>query len=109
MAEGISAEVIDVRVLNPLDASTILRSVKKTGRVLIVDVGCLSYGFSGEMMAKICENLESGIFRAKPVRLALTDAPAPTSSKLEAKYYFGVQEIISNVKCLLIKSVNEEN
>lgn len=102
LSEGVFAEVIDVRVLNPLDASVILRSVKKTGRVLIVDVGCVSYGFSGEMMAKICENLDPDIFRAKPSRLALTEAPAPTSPKLEAKYYYGIEEIITSVKCLVL-------
>lgn len=102
LSEGIFAEVIDVRVLNPLDASVILRSVKKTGRVLVLDVGCVSYGFSGEMVAKICENLDPGIFRAKPSRLALRDTPAPTSPELEAKYYFGIEEIITCVKCLVL-------
>ena len=100
-ATGVSAEIIDVRVLNPLNSESILRSVKKTGRVLVVDVGCVSSGFSGELIARVCENLEPNSLRSKPRRIALPDAPAPTSPFLESKYYFGVDDVVGYVKDML--------
>ena len=47
--EGISAELIDLRTIVPLDTETIIRSVKKTGKLLIVDEGHLSFGITGEI------------------------------------------------------------
>ena len=51
--EGISAELIDLRTIVPLDTETIIRSVKKTGKLLIVDEGHLSFGITGEIASRI--------------------------------------------------------
>ena len=50
--EGISAELIDLRTIVPLDTETIIRSVKKTGKLLIVDEGHLSFGITGEIASR---------------------------------------------------------
>ncbi len=75
-AKGINVEVIDVRTLMPLDIETILSSVKKTGRVVILHEACKTCGFGAEIAAQIAErailNLEAPI-----VRVAGFDVPFP--------------------------------
>jgi pyruvate dehydrogenase E1 component beta subunit len=54
-AEGVSAEVIDVATLKPLDADTIIASVRKTGRCIVVHEAPLTGGFGGEIAARLAE------------------------------------------------------
>ena len=100
-SENISAEVVDVRILNPLYIKDIIYSVKKTRRLVVVDSGWISGGFSAELVAKIVENLELGILLKPPVRIALPDAPAPTPKVLEDQYYTRVNDIIFEIKRML--------
>lgn len=79
--EGISAEVVDLRTLVPLDTESLLSSVKKTGRLLVVDEDYTSYGMSGEIIARI---VEEGIpLKTPPKRIAYPDVPIPYSRPLE--------------------------
>lgn len=94
----ISLEIIDVRVLNPLKISNIVRSVKKTKNLLVIDSGWVSGGFSGELISKIVENIPSNCLKNPPVRIALPDAPAPTSRVLEKYYYTSVNDVINTIK-----------
>jgi pyruvate dehydrogenase E1 component beta subunit len=87
LAEGISVEVVDLRVLNPWHGDVIAQSVAKTGRLLAVDGGWRTCGVAGEVIASAVELLPPGALRAAPVRITLPDAPAPTSRVLEAAYY----------------------
>jgi pyruvate/2-oxoglutarate/acetoin dehydrogenase E1 component len=84
---GVSAEVIDLRVLNPFDSSVIVQSVKKTGRLLVVDGGWRTSGFSAEVIASVSEKLVPNEMLRAPKRITLPDAPAPTSRVLEEIYY----------------------
>ena len=95
---NISPEIIDVRVLNPLYIYDIIKSVKKTRKLVVVDPGCISAGFSAELVAKVVENLEVNCLTSPPVRIALPDAPAPTASILEKEYYISVEDIVLVVK-----------
>ena len=82
-AEGISVEVIDLRVLAPLDERTVMESVGRTGRVLVVHEAQLTGGFGGEIAARIA----AGAFESldAPVRrLAYPDHPVPFNKELEA-------------------------
>jgi len=94
-------EVIDVRVLNPLYSGDIVESVKKTGRLLVVDSGWISGGFSAEIIAKVVEQLPVDCLSIAPVRIALPDAPAPTSRVLEKAYYTSTDDIIQTVGKML--------
>ena len=94
----ISPEIIDVRILNPLNISDILESVRKTRKLLVVDSGWVSCGFSAEIITKVLENIKANCLTHSPVRIALPDAPAPTASILEKKYYTSVEDIILVVK-----------
>jgi len=91
---GVSAEVIDLRVLNPLDASAIIASVEKTSRLCVVDGGWRTCGLAGEVIARVVENLPPRAFCMSPVRLTLPDAPAPSSAPLENGYYTTEQQIV---------------
>ncbi len=84
-AKGIEAEVVDVRSLSPLDYETIGASVRKTGRVLIVEEGPKSGGVAAEIAAGIAERF-SGSLLAPVVRVASPDIPVPFSPVLENAY-----------------------
>lgn len=98
---NISAEVIDVRVLNPFYIDDIITSVKKTKNLLVVDSGTISAGFSAEIIAKVVENISVNNLTCMPKRIALPDAPAPTSRVLEDDYYFNSDKIVLEVEKIL--------
>ena len=81
-AEGIEAEVIDLRVLRPLDDETIMDSVSRTHRVLIVDEGWRSGGISAEISARITEQRFYELERPV-VRLCTAEVPIPYAKHLE--------------------------
>lgn len=81
--QGVSVEVIDLRTLVPLDRAAVLASVRKTGRLLVVDEDYLSFGLTGEIAALVAENLDSVALKAPVKRLAVPDVPIPYSRPLE--------------------------
>jgi pyruvate dehydrogenase E1 component beta subunit len=82
---GISAEVIDLRSLKPLDEATILASVRKTGRAVVVHEANLTCGVGAEVSAIIAEKAFSSL-KGPVVRLASPDVPAPSSWALEQAF-----------------------
>ncbi len=98
---NVFAEIIDIRVLNPLHSDVILNSVKKTKNLLVVDSGWTSNGFSGEIIAKVIEKLPVNLLDNPPVRIALPDAPAPASKILEKKYYTKTNDLVEATKKML--------
>ncbi len=103
LSHKIFAEIIDVRVLNPFNVEDIVKSVNKTKNLLVVDPGTISAGFSAEIIAKTIENIQPNILDSSPERLALPDAPAPTSKVLEKDYYLSTDKILNCVLRLLKK------
>lgn len=81
-AQGISAEVVDLRTLVPLDRDTVFNSVKKTGRLIVVDEDYNSYGLTGEIIATIAER-DISVLKASPKRVAYPDIPIPFSRPME--------------------------
>lgn len=80
--QGISVEVIDLRTLNPLDTETILRSVKKTGKALIVHEDTLTAGFGAELAAILAK--EAFQYLDAPIqRVGAKDTPVPYAPTLE--------------------------
>lgn len=84
---GIDAEIVDLRVLNPLDIAAVTASTAKTGRLFVADDGWRNCGMAGEIIAATMERLDPAVLKSRPARLTLPDAPAPTSKPLEAAYY----------------------
>jgi acetoin:2,6-dichlorophenolindophenol oxidoreductase subunit beta len=80
--EGISAEVIDPRTIVPLDEETILTSVRKTARAIVIDEGHQSYGVSAEIAARISEKAFYHL-DAPVLRMGAMDVPIPFSPALE--------------------------
>ena len=81
-ADGISAEVVDLRSLVPLDRETVRASVRKTGRLIVVDEDYQSYGVSGEIIATVCEASDISL-KAPPRRIAYPDVPIPFARVME--------------------------
>jgi len=101
-AEGISVEVIDPRTLRPLDEESILKSVKKTSRLVIAHEGWKRWGFGAEVAAMVAEY---GIdwLDAPIVRVGARDAPMPYNDKLERLVIPQTQDIIAAVKSVVLR------
>jgi pyruvate dehydrogenase E1 component beta subunit len=95
--EGIEAEVIDVRSLSPIDYQTIGASVKKTGRVVIVEEGPKTGGVSAEIAAGIMERV-GGSLLAPVARVASADVPVPFTPVLENAYRPNRDAIVAAVR-----------
>ena len=99
-ADGIEAEVIDLRTLAPLDLETVLRSVRKTGRVVIAHEACRRGGFGGELAAQIQE--EAFDFLDAPIRrVGALDVPIPYSKPMEEYVIPDEERIVAAVKLVL--------
>lgn len=99
--DGISAEVIDLRTLVPLDKETVLNSVRKTGRLLVADEDYLSFGLSGEIAAIVAENLDTVNLQGPVKRLAVPDVPIPYTRPLEEAVIPQVGHIESTVRSMM--------
>lgn len=98
--EGVEAEVIDVRCLEPFDADTILSSVKKTGRAVVAHEACKKGGFGAEIASVIQENVFDQL--KKPVqRVGAPEVPVPFAPVLEKAYLPNDQNILEAVKSIL--------
>jgi pyruvate dehydrogenase E1 component beta subunit len=84
--EGISVELIDLRTLKPWDKKAVLRSVSKTGRLIVADAAWRTCGVAAEIAAAVAEEGFHSL-KAPILRVTLRDAPAPTSAPLERAYY----------------------
>lgn len=99
-ADGISAEVLDLRVLRPLDDAAIFASVRKTRRVLVVDEGWRSGSLAGEVMARIVEQVFYEL-DAPPARVCSEEVPIPYAKHLEEAALPQVGKIVAAAKRLL--------
>ena len=98
-AEGLQVEVVDLRTLNPLDRDTVIESVKKTHRLLVVDEDYRSFGLSGEIAAIVAE--EALDYLDAPIkRLAVPDVPIPYSRPLENFVIPQVDQIAAATRAL---------
>jgi pyruvate/2-oxoglutarate/acetoin dehydrogenase E1 component len=98
--EGIEAEVIDLRTLVPLDLETLLQSVHKTNRVVVVHEGCRKGGIGGEIAAQIQEEAFDHL-DAPVQRVGASDVPIPYSEPLEKAVLPEEEDIVSAVKKVL--------
>ena len=102
--EGIEAEVIDLRTLRPLDDETIMRSVARTRRVLIVDEGWRSGSISAEISARIMEQAFYEL-DAPVARLCSAEVPIPYAAHLERAAIPQVENIVASVRQLVRRDV----
>ena len=102
---NISAEIIDLRTLRPLDKKTILKSVKKTGRILVVDNGWKTYGIGSEIISFLSEDKKVK-FKSKPKRLGIKEIPMPSSRTLAKDIYLNPDRILQTISNLTKKNIN---
>jgi pyruvate dehydrogenase E1 component beta subunit len=98
--EGIDIEVVDLRTLKPLDEETIIRSVCKTGRVLITHEAPKTGGFGGELAALIADSEAFDYLDAPIRRLAGRDIPIPYNRTLERSAVPQVEDIVAAARTL---------
>lgn len=97
---GLSAEVIDVRSLIPLDIETILASVRKTGRAIVASQACRTGSYTAEVASQIQE-LAFDYLDAPVMRIGSHDAISPQSEVLEKAYLPGVKDIVETAVKLM--------
>ncbi|TAH49101.1 MAG: dehydrogenase [Chloroflexota bacterium] len=95
--EGIDVEVIDLRTLKPLDTATLVTSVQKTGRVVILSEGYKNTGFNAELLATV-NDLAFDYLDAPIVRVASADVPVPASPALEEYAIPQTRDVIAAVR-----------
>jgi pyruvate dehydrogenase E1 component beta subunit len=100
-AQGIDAEVIDLRTLVPLDVDTVIHSVAKTGRLLVADEDYLNFGLTGEIAALVAERLDSVALKAPIRRLGVPGVPIPYSRPLEEAVIPSVDRIVDACRKLV--------
>ena len=98
-AEGIEAEVIDLRTLRPLDHETILESVRKTNRLVSAEEGWGPMGVGAEIVARVVEHAFDYL-DAPPLRVHQEDVPLPYAANLEALSLPGPDKIVRAVKAV---------
>jgi len=95
--EGISVEVVDPRTLAPLDIDTIVTSVEKTGRLVVVHEACRFAGFGGEIAAAVTEKAFDAL-KAPPLRIGAPSTPVPYNAALEQLFIPSEKQIIETVR-----------
>jgi len=95
--EGISIEVLDMRTIRPLDIEAVLASVRKTGRLVVVDQSWPFAGIASEVITQVCERGFDWLDH-QPVRVTTEDVPTPYAKVLEQAYLPNVSKIIAGVK-----------
>jgi pyruvate dehydrogenase E1 component beta subunit len=103
--EGISAEVIDPRTLVPMDHDTIIASVKKTGRLLVVDEACQTAGAAAEIVSFVTADKDAfRALKAAPVRVCAPDVPIPFSPPMEKWVIPDKNRIMAAVKDAMLSN-----
>ena len=98
-AEGIDVEVVDLRTLVPLDTDTVLESVRKTGRLVVVDEDYHSFGVTGEVVASVADR-DLGALEAVE-RVAVPDVPIPYARPMEDEVIPDADDIEERVRAVL--------
>ena len=97
--EGVSVEIVDLRTLLPFDEDTVLASVRKTSRAIVLHEDTLTGGFGGEIVARITERAFE-FLDAPVVRIASADTPVPFSGPLEDAFLPNAEKVIEKARWL---------
>ena len=96
----INPEIIDLRSIRPLDKRLIINSVKKTGRLLVIDNGWQTCGVSAEIISVVSESIFYEL-KSKPMRIGIIDTPIPSTRSLSKYCYPSYKEIVENIMKIL--------
>ena len=98
--DGISVDVLDMRTIRPLDTESIVRSLKKTGRIVVVDQCWPFASIASEVITQVCERAFDYLDH-QPLRVNSDDVPSPYAKNLEAEFLPHKGKIITAVKASL--------
>lgn len=98
--KGIEAEVIDPISLSPLDTDAMVRSVQKTGRLLVVDCGWTTCGAGAEIVARVVDRLQ-GQREIRVQRMGFAPVTCPTARSLEQHFYPDARTIASRAYAMI--------
>ncbi|MFT4967259.1 MAG: pyruvate dehydrogenase E1 component beta subunit [Candidatus Deianiraeaceae bacterium] len=99
-SQGISCDVIDLRTLKPLDIDTVINSVKKTSRIVVVEEGWAYAGIASEIISLVVEHAFDYL-DAEPKRICAVDVPLPYADNLEKLCLPSINDIIECVKSIV--------
>ncbi|MGE0667415.1 MAG: pyruvate dehydrogenase complex E1 component subunit beta [Sphingomonadales bacterium] len=102
-AEGIEAEVVDLRTIRPLDAETLIASVKKTNRAVVVEQGWTAYGVTSEVSSVLMEQAFDWL-DAPVLRLGGADVPMPYAHSLEQAAIVQPEDVVKAAKTVCYKA-----
>ncbi len=103
---GVSAEVIDLASISPMDEETILESISRTRRLLVADTGHAEFGVGAEVVARVCAS-DARQLAANPVRVGPPFTPTPTTPALANIYYPSARDIVENVGRMCAVNMDE--
>jgi len=106
--QGIHCDLIDLRSINPIDWNTIFQSVKKTGRILVLDTANETMSVASEIIAKVSIEM-FGDLKCSPRRIALPDYPTPTSPALSGCYYKWAEDIVLETGKMFERTLETES
>lgn len=105
----IDAEIVDIRTIKPMDWKTIFNSIKKTGRLLVLDTASITGSISSDIIAKIVTE-KSILLKSPPARIGMLDIPEPTSYGLAKQFFLSDINIVNSVlKIMKVKINNSLN
>ena len=89
-----SIELFDLRVISPIKYDSIVKSILKTKRFMVVDGGWKTCGLASEIISSIVERIDPSLLLSKPVNVSLKECPAPSSGLLEENYYLSENNLV---------------
>jgi pyruvate dehydrogenase E1 component beta subunit len=95
--KNIFPEIIDLRIINPLNISTIIKSVNKTKRLLVIDGSHDQCGFGNSLIGSIVRKIKVNKLKKSPEAITLPNTPAPSSKILEGFYYPSIKTVIDKI------------
>lgn len=105
MNYGIDPEIIDLVSVNPMDYDTIISSVKKTGRIIVLDVGTKACGIGSEIVSRVCEGAFEDLL-SPPVNIGAKNCPCPMSTALTEHYYPTDDTIVHHISKIFNIDIN---
>jgi pyruvate/2-oxoglutarate/acetoin dehydrogenase E1 component len=102
-----SAEVLDLRCLMPIDVESIIASVRKTGRLVVAEPGWRMYGAAAEIIAIVAETLGKDM-RSRPRRVTWPQSAVPTGSRLEDQFYPTSDDIVAACRASITEALSED-
>ena len=106
--QGVKCDLIDLRTIRPLDWGSIERSVKKTGRLLVLDIACEFGSIAGEIIAGITERYFD-VLKVAPIRICPPANATPTSPALTKGFYPGSVEIVKAIEKLIGRELESQS